>query len=125
MAKQRINDAQGPSVNRQNNTTNVATTPRIETGWGFIQGNGAGSGVIAETVTFGTAFTAAPVVMIAPLNGRSGSDPSAISDFSAGAEDVTWSIMDVTSSSFSARAYKPSTLISTVRFGYAWIAIGV
>lgn len=109
---------------RQNDTTNTSvTTARIETGWGFIAYAAATS--VAEAVSFGTAFSTAPIVVI-----TFGGDSVAGTTYGSGANTVEAALVakaeSITTSGFSARLFKGTggNLATPGNGFYQWIAIG-
>jgi len=111
---------------RQNNTTNTeAGNQLIQTGWGFIQGDGA-NWILSEAVTFQDTFGSAPIVYITGLGSKASSDPTAIGDFNTRSAP-TLCADDIATTGFTASLGSSdgaSALSSTYRYGYAWIAIG-
>lgn len=113
------------AVLRQDNTTNAyKNNSVILTGWGFITGDGSNSR-LAETVTFGVTFAAAPIVVIGALSIKDNSDPSNVGDFSATDSAIEWRARGIGTSSFTAEFKTSSSAPASVtRVGYSWIAIG-
>lgn len=113
------------SVLRQDNTTNAYKhNSVILTGWGFITGDGANSR-IAEAVTFGITFAAAPVVTISFLGYKANSDPTAIGDFTTTTDNqIAFRALSITTGGFSAEFKGSGNPAASERVGYSWIAIG-
>lgn len=113
-------------VNRQDNTTNSAVTnQRIQTGWGFIQGDGTIQ--LTKAVTFPVAFDAAPIVFITSIGRKVDSDPADITEFVSGIEKATTLLTyNISTTKFNAlyRAEVGTTFSATGRYGFSWIAIG-
>lgn len=113
---------------RQDNTTNAYKTNAVLLyGWGFILGTSDRHA--SETVTFGITFDAAPTVVASAAGARVGSDPSAVSDLnspsSGDLDAVTCDASQPTTTTFVAEiANANNNLNNTVRYGYAWHAIG-
>lgn len=115
-------------VNRQNDTTSVSVPgARIEAGWGVITVN-TGVATYVEGVTFGTAFTVPPIVVITfggdnitasgAAYGNGGSNIEAV---------VNAKAYSITTAGFQAYIGKPN-LANYGANGFAyyqWIAIGV
>lgn len=111
---------------KQDDTTNSDISGyKVMHGWGYIQGNGTTK--IQETVTFPTAFSSAPVVLITHL-GFNGSAPTAISDFqsSSGSGSLIGAYTeDIVAASFQAGLTSSSANLSSSNYwGYSWIALG-
>lgn len=112
---------------RQNNTTNTTeSTAIIQSGWGSITFGGA-SAIVSEAVTFPTAFTNRPIVLIT----QGGDQVSGVVDLGNGASSVhgltTCKAVSVTTSGFTAFCgqsqgsnYSAGNIVY-----YHWLAIGV
>ena len=112
------------TVLRQDDTTNTyAANSVMLFGWGQIAGSAAAA--ISETVTFGNAFSAAPVVLVSALS-YSSSTVDSIDDFTA-EEVYIAQASDITTTNFKAYLFKDSSLNFTAgrNYGYSWVAIGV
>lgn len=113
------------AVLQQNDTTNAYVNSSVVlTGWGHITGNG--TAVIAETVTFGITFAAAPIVISSALGYKDSSDPTAIGQLARVTSNESYSTNgDITTTNFSIGLRNTTaTFGATTRFGYTWIAIG-
>jgi hypothetical protein len=110
-------------VARQDNTTNnTAVVRTIQVGWGFILGNGLAN--IYETITFATAFTEPPVVVLNYCGYKADSDPATLDEL-AGLEGSTYAqAQKITTTGFWANMTSAGTFSATIRYGYSWIAIG-
>ena len=111
-------------LRRQDNTTNSAPTGYlIQSGWGFVTGTSSNTGT--KTVTFPTAFSAAPIVLMTSL-GAKGTDPANISDFTTNQTSNEWNFaaQDIVAASFVARCIRDGTSMGTLRIGFTWLAIG-
>lgn len=110
---------------RQDNTTNSTQNPvAFQSGWAFITGDGATVN-FDKSITFPTAFNAAPVVLITPLGERDTSDPTAIGDF----VNLTYTARTVAATNIATTGFNLRTSFSSApasgrRVGYAWLAIG-
>ena len=124
MAKQNLNTQQQANSNRQNDTTNTATKPRIEYGWGVITNNTGGNSII-ETVTFQTAFATPPIVTVT----SGGDHPSSTTYGSGGvllAAGIVSQATNLTTTSFQVLlAKRDSTNFAAGYSFYQWMAIGV
>lgn len=126
MAKQKINPAQQPDIKRQNDTTNTAPAgARIETGWGWIQVGGGAVAQVSETVTFNTAFTTLPIVLMT-YGGDAGNVAASYGTgggVALGAAATKAS--NITTSNFIATITAGSNWPAAQTIYYQWIAIGV
>lgn len=87
-------------------------------------GDGANSR-IAEAVTFGITFAAAPVVTISFLGYKANSDPTAIGDFTTTTDNqIAFRALSITTGGFSAEFKGSGNPAASERVGYSWIAIG-
>lgn len=111
---------------KQASTTNSDVSGlKFMHGWGFIQGNGATG--MSETVTFPTAFSSPPVVLISQLSAAATASgtPADVDAFNTGWASATGAMTeDITSSSFLAVLRASAVHSSSFYFGYSWIAIG-
>lgn len=114
----------------QENTTNSAPTGlTMQFGWGYVTGTGSALRA-SKTVTFPTAFSSAPIILISPLGSISGSNPTAITDFTSTASntgDFGWlyDASSISTTQFIATINRHTTNIPTsLRLGFSWIAIG-
>lgn len=112
---------------RQNNTTNVVVSGYIiQTGWGYVTGDGSVG--VQKTVTFPTAFSGAPIVQISYAGARlvSAGTPTSITDFNGSAGDAKRYAAEsiVTTTGFEATAGDQSNTVNTVNYAFTWIAIG-
>mgnify|MGYP006921408599 CR=1 FL=1 len=119
-------------INRQDNTTDsVVSNQLIQFGWGWKLGDGANR-LMSESVTFPVAYDVAPIVLISSIGGKSGSDPSAITDsaitttgvYNATCGDITTTTFSAVISRVSVDGNDPGVLSNTFRYCYSWIAIG-
>lgn len=113
-------------IERDNDgTASTMSDIMLQHGWGYIEGDT--SVEVTETVTFPTAFNSAPIVYISHP-GRTGSAPSAITDFTdvAGSGSlVRCATTSITASNFVARVKSSNANLGSGNFyGYTWLAIG-
>jgi len=99
---------------------------RAEVGWGYVSASGSGNRR-RKTVTFGQAFSAAPIVLVTGLGsvtGR-GKEPSAdpISVFGNRSRTAIWFAKDISTTGFTAEG-NLSAAANNTWDGFAWIAIG-
>lgn len=120
------------TLGRQNNTSNSQVTDQlIQFGWGFVAGDGA-SRSVTETVTFPTAYSVIPIVLISDIGVKGSSDPTDPGDTSAGATHTWKADLDDTSTTTatirisrnSADGADPGVLPTASRYLYTWLAIG-
>lgn len=113
------------SVLRQDNTTNAYKhNSVILTGWGFITGDASNSR-LAETVTFGITFAAAPIVTISFIGYKANSDPTAISEFTTTTDNqLAFRALSIATTGFSAEFKGSGAPATSERVGYSWTAIG-
>jgi len=107
--------------NRQSNTTNTTTNAqRMETGFGFQVGNSTVD--ISKTVTFSSAFTAAPVVICTAIGYGSTTFNLATTTAWGG---ITWAAKSTTTT-FSAIGRRNDGSVTATGDGYyfQWFAIG-
>lgn len=99
-----------------------ASGTRIESGWGYVTGNG--TAVTSVSTYFSTPFSTTPTVVIS-LNGyKSGSNPSSPNDIS-GPAGWPMNASTITTSGFAATYCQASgTLASTIRIAFSWVAVG-
>lgn len=108
----------------QANTTNSDVSGlTIQQGWGFLSGSGTQAS--GEAVTLPTAFTSTNyLVFVTPLGFKIGSDPSSQADVSA-APSIHGNANIASASSFNVYLFDVSTSMgTTTRFAYSWLAIG-
>jgi hypothetical protein len=112
-------------VARQNDTTNsTVSTPRIETGWGvFAQGAASNK---SETVTFGTAFTTAPIVMISSGGDQTGGTIAYGNGGNVEKGPFAIKAYGQSTTGFTAHAHTSdgTSWSATANIYYQWIAIG-
>jgi len=114
----------GLPVKRQNNTTN--TTPanaRVETGWGVMVATAANNA--QETVTFATAFSTAPIVIVGTGGDHAssttyGDGSLAIKAFYTGSGGISTSGFTAYARTVDATNWTAGNTIF-----YQWVAIGV
>lgn len=115
-------------INRQDKTGNntAKTAARIETGWDYIVGAGASS--INKSMTFGAAFTSAPMVMtnMIGLRATSAGTPTGPEWFTTGIAGNCRVNTGQSTTGFSVTISEESagTLANTNNYGFQWIAIG-
>lgn len=114
---------------KQSNVTNSTVGgARIEAGWGWMQNiTGAAVGQMSEVVTFGTAFSSAPLVFLT-FGGDAGNVPAVYGtgtrvSFGSAATNAS----DISASQFQATCTFASggTLPNNSTIYYQWLAIGV
>lgn len=115
----------------QANTSNSAPTGlTIQTGWGYITGDGV-AGTRTKDVTFPTPFTTLHSLTSGSIGYKSGNPaPTAITDFNTdgpGTDPFSIQSGAVTLSGFRARAAREDagTWATSDYAGFSWIAIGV
>lgn len=117
---------------RQDNTTNTYPTEMfIQSGWGFINGDGTNRN-LQENVTFPIAFSSAPIVVCTAIGYKNAADPTGPGDtigvatinFAARSYDVSASAASIQITRSSTDGADPGVLASGTRFMYSWIAIG-
>jgi len=112
------------NLGKQNSTTNTTINARVETGWGFVLGTGAT--FANKSVTFSTAFTSPPIVLISCIGYKDTTDPTAVSDFGNWENpNVNGTVITTTTFTAAVGTIDGTNIASTRRVGYAWIAIGV
>lgn len=103
----------------------TASRLRIETGWGYIVGNGGQT--IAGVRSFASAFAAAPIVLVCAVGAKTvvSGAPTSIADFNVATMDFG-TVEPISATDFTARLTGlTSTAMSTsYNFGFSWIAIG-
>lgn len=110
---------------RQDNTTNSTVSGyTIQTGWGFVLGDG--DDTATKAVTFPVAFTQAPLIVSTGLGTKSGSDPTSSSDFPTLAT-INMNPSNVSLTGFTAVVNDTRGIAqgTTIRMGFSWIAIGI
>lgn len=109
---------------RQNITTNSTITGQtMQIGWGFQAGTAASFMTIS--VTFPTAFSSQPIVIVSNPGILSGSNPTVIGDLTGISGEIVAATSITTSGFTVVVATRDNTnLSSTVRYGFAWQAIG-
>ena len=108
----------------QADTTNSQPTGlTVQFGWGHIQGDNSGD--LSETLTFPTAFSSAPVVILNPI-GVANSSPSDITSFNQTVTDSSTVYPHTIAASSCTVAFNKDTgqYSNTKYFGYTWLAIG-
>ena len=112
------------SVLDQSNTTDAYKHNAITlTGWGFILGDGSSD--LSETVTWGITATSVLSVTIAFIGYKDTTDPTAITDFSAGYYAATCSAQGIGTTGFTAvvQDTNNTAIVNTRRMGYSWTAV--
>lgn len=102
-------------------TDSYAVNQVTLTGWGFIS---TSSDIGSVAVGFGVTFATAPIVVISGIGYKSGSDPSAIGDFS---NDALHNVAaaGISTTGFTAYGRRIDGGSSAgYRYGFAWTAIG-
>lgn len=115
---------------KQENTTDSQPTGlTVQFGWGYMVGTGTDD--MGETVTFPTAFSAAPpLVLTGYLSARTTASgaPDTIDDFNASisADSIATSSVNITTTNFGVRFNRSdaATFANTNNWGYSWLAIG-
>ena len=117
------------AVLRQNDTTNAYNNNSvILTGWGFILGDTTSQ--MTEAITFGVTFSSAPLIVANGFGSKTGSDPSVIANLTdaanhhAAPEVPSTTGFNIRLSRISADGDAVTGFGNTVRYAYAWIAIG-
>ncbi len=113
-------------AHRQDNTTNnTISGVVIEHGWGFIQGDATSD--ITEAITFSSAFTNIPVVIVSYC-GKTAVLPNSLDDFGTPYPGITTAMPHtITTTGFTVYMSAESGVTSfpnTDYFGYVWWAVG-
>lgn len=111
----------------QNDAASSSVTGyRLEWGWGYIQGDASGD--LSETVTFGTAFTTAPVIILTPTGSSATVIPTGIGSFTNAFSSntaPTAHATSITTTNFIANLVRSAgNYGNTDYYGYLWMAIG-
>jgi hypothetical protein len=111
------------ATQRQDNTTNKTVSNQlIQTGWGYVLGNG--TAFFTEAVTFPVAFDDRPIV-VATLSGyKSGANPTHQGDCSSYGEVDSMHVVGTSTTGFTACFNFGGAVANTIRILYQWIAIG-
>lgn len=116
---------QGLSVQEQANTTNTTRSSAVvQDGWAFVTGDGV-NGVLTKAITFPSAFSTVPIVVVQFLGEKDSSDPSTAGDngYLQNIQAV-FAAEAVSTSGFTLRLRSSATTTSGRRYQVAWIAIG-
>ena len=113
-------------THRQDNTTNnTISGVVVEHGWGFIQGDATTA--ITEAVTFSSAYSNIPVVLVSYC-GKTAVLPDSLDDFGTPYQGITTAMPHtITTTGFTVYMSAENGVTSfpnTDYFGYTWIAIG-
>lgn len=128
MARTKLTHKQLASLvrNRQNSTTNAGAQSdvQLEIGWGFIVGTGASWAT--KAITFQTAFSAAPIIVISSAGYKDSSDPTTVSDTTGLWENLNLVAGTVTTTGFNAAfgTLDATTIATSRRILFTWIAVG-
>lgn len=119
-------------IPHQANTSNSTLEDMlIQTGWGFVTGNGVNFS-LSDTITFPATYSSTPIMLLTIAGYKTGSDPTTVADVSA-ATDMTVGaciqtpgtascVMQIVRRSFDGNS--PGALGNGTRYLYQWIAIG-
>ena len=113
-------------------TNSTSENILIQRGFSFIQGDGANRS-LQKTITFPTAFTTIPTVVLTNIGYKSASDPTDEGDTSAlAAMKWKFGIYDTSTSQVSVQVIRtsddgadPGVLQTTNRYMFTWLAIGI
>lgn len=110
-------------IRYQSNTTNSNQNGVwIQSGWGFMVGDG--TIVTAEDVTFPTGFTTLLGLVVSCIGYKDSSDPTGMENFSQ--FSAMASVHAAASGSFTVTITASSgTIAASRRVGYSWIALGI
>lgn len=114
--------------NRQNNTTNnIVTNQKIQTGWGFVIGDGVND-TASESITFPVPFSSIPIISV-NVAGYKNSDPTDPGDVSGSnfgqAGILSWGAYpSLTGFEIGISSVNGGVLTNNRRYVYQWIAIG-
>jgi hypothetical protein len=106
-------------------TDSSVTGLSVQHGWGYIEGDGTSS-LITNSITFPTAFSAAPVIICTPLGADTSGAPTSITEFTTSVNTtISAQVSGVTATDFDLRLNRATgTYGSGNYFGFTWIAIG-
>lgn len=114
-------------LRRQDNTTD-STEDNVLTqyGWGFKIGESDIS--VSETITFPTAYTSAPVVVVSLAGYKNSSDPATIDELNGNftVQSVSCGVSSISTTGFTITITSDTgtTMANTLRIGYTWVAYG-
>lgn len=111
----------------QADTTDSAPTGlTAQFGWGFIQGSAADE--VTKTVTFPTAFSTVPLMVLVSSNGLINSLPNSLDDFTSetGSGPISATASDIVAASFLVQIARSDTVATGAGnyYGFSWMAIG-
>lgn len=98
---------------------------KVKSGWGWMQ-PGTAINNFTRSVAFNEQFTSPPVVVLSGLGESTLADPT-ISDMNT-ASGVYFQASGITATGFDARVLQrdgSSSLSTSIKYGYSWIAIGI
>ena len=118
----------GPVNYQTNNSTNTTkSNVVVQTGWGWVVGNG--SSPITKAITFPLALDSIMSVTISGAGAKASSDPAALTDLVTGygGDASGWEAYSITTAGFTAKlgAISGQSLSATNRYAFMWTAMGV
>lgn len=118
----------GPVNYQTNNSTNTTkSNVVVQTGWGWVVGNG--SSPITKAVTFPLALDSIMSVTISGAGIKASSDPTVLTDLVTGygGDASGWEAHSITTAGFTAKlgAVSGQSLSAANRYAFMWTAMGV
>ena len=118
------------SINRQNITSNATVaTPTTQMGWSYCLQSSGASNITSKAITFATAFSAAPIVIISYIGLKYTSAPTLITDLTTGiladGLQAVFGADSISTTGFNASGKASGNAGADTYRGFAWIAIGV
>ena len=111
---------------RRAQASNTYQNAHIQSGWGYIQGDGTAT--LAATVTFPIAYNSGTVRVVIAPNGHLNAVPANENNLTLSTFPYNTMSSAVTGTQFTATLFDPispgSTFANTQYYGYAWISTG-
>jgi hypothetical protein len=117
---------------RQDDTTNSYPTGLlIQHGWGYVAGDNVSRSINDTEITFPTAYTSAPIVVVSGGLANTGAAPTSITGFGV-TSNTTAGSLAISTTGFTATVRRistdgadPGVFATGSQYAYQWIAIGV
>ena len=118
-----------PSIARQNITTNgTVASPTIQMGWSYCLQSSSTAQIQSKTITFPTAYSAAPIVLITLIGIKYTSAPTLITDLTGDQYGDGLQALfggdSITTTGFRASGRTSGNPGADTYRGFSWIAIG-
>ena len=117
--------SQLPFQSDNSNSTANSTTEDVLIQYGWQQSNGSGTTQMSIAVTFPTAYTSVPIIMMTCNGAKGGSAATSQTDLTAPQSVVITNVQSPSTTGFTGSMSRTTNFGASDYYSFAWVAIGI